>query len=60
MEVVVVDQKITEIYTHLIDFKNDEYDTSRATTVEEAESLRQDGWEKYDEIDGVHLYCKRK
>jgi integrase len=50
----------TEIYTHLIDFKNDEYDTSRATTVEEAESLRQDGWEKYDEIDGVHLYCKRK
>jgi hypothetical protein len=47
-------------FTHIIDFKNDEYDTSRATTVEEAESLRQDGWKKYDEIDGVHLYCKRK
>ena len=28
--------------------------------IEEAEKLGQDGWTKYDEINGVHLYRRLK
>ena len=50
----------TQLYTHLINFRNDEYDVQTAETVDEAKKLGEAGFEHYDTIDGVHMYRKRK
>jgi hypothetical protein len=50
----------TMIYTHLIDFKSEEYEVQVAETVEEAKKLGEAGFEHYDTIDSCHLYRKRK
>ena len=50
----------TDRYTNTVIFNENDYETARATTVEEAEKLRQEGWTKYDEIKGVHLYSRLK
>jgi integrase/predicted RNA-binding Zn-ribbon protein involved in translation (DUF1610 family) len=50
----------TDRYTNTVVFNEDDYETARASTVEEAEKLRQEGWAKYDEMDGVHLYSRLK
>jgi integrase len=50
----------TIIYTHLIDFKSDDYKVQTAETVEEAKKLGEAGYEHYDTINKVHLYRKRK
>lgn len=50
----------TQIYTHLIDFKSDEYEVQIAETVEEAKKLGEAGFEHYDTIGNSHLYRKRK
>jgi len=38
----------------------DQFITKVARTPEEACKLREVGFEKFDELDGVRLYCKRK
>jgi len=48
------------IYTQLIDFKSDEYEVQIATTVDEAKTLGEAGFEHYDTLRDKHLYRKRK
>jgi integrase/predicted RNA-binding Zn-ribbon protein involved in translation (DUF1610 family) len=50
----------TEIYMHLIDFEDDDFYSATASTVEEARKLAESGWEKWDTLNGVHIYRKRK
>jgi len=50
----------TQICTHLIDFKADEYEVQIAETVEEAKKLGEVGFEHYDTIENRHIYRKRK
>lgn len=48
------------IYTHLIDFKSDEYEVQIAENVGEAKKLGEAGFEHYDTIGERHLYRRRK
>ena len=51
----------TMIYTKLVAFPQDEeYICRAAKNIEEATKLIEDGFEKHDEFDGVHVYRKRK
>jgi len=50
----------TDRYTNTVVFNENDYETARATTVEGAEKLRQEGWTKYDEMNGVHMYSRLK
>ena len=50
----------TLIYTHLIDFKDEEYVARIAKTVKEACQLVEAGFEYVTEIDGLKLFRKRK
>ncbi len=47
-------------YIHMIHFKDDEFDVATATTVEEAKQLAAVGFEKFDEVQGIHVYRKPK
>jgi len=47
-------------YTQLIQFKDDEFDVATATTVEEAKELASAGFEKFDEINSIHVYRRPK
>lgn len=51
-------------YIGMIQFKDDQFETTYATTLEEILKLRQAGWTKFDEvtINGMvaHCYCKPK
>jgi len=50
----------TLIYTHLVDFKEDEYICKAAKTLEEAKALIEKGFEYVCEMDGFKLFRKRK
>jgi len=50
----------TEIYTHLIEFENDEYHSATATTIDEARKLVEDGFDYVTDIEGTKLFRKRK
>jgi integrase len=50
----------TEIYTHLIEFENDEYTCSVAKNIEEAKQLIETGFEYVTEMDDSKLFRKRK
>ncbi len=50
----------TLIYTHLVNFSEDEYETATATTVEEACKLINIGYEYVTEMEGVKIFRKRK
>jgi len=50
----------TLIYTQLLDLNEDEWTCKGATTKEEIIQLAEQGFTKFDEIDGIHLYRKRK
>lgn len=50
----------TEIYTHLIEFETDEYDSATAKNIEEARQLIEDGFEYVTDMEGVKLFRKRK
>ena len=52
--------KNTLIYTHLVNFKDDEYISKVAKTVEEACKLVEAGFEYVCEIEGVKIFKKRK
>ena len=50
----------TEIYTHLIEFENDEYHSATAKNIEEAKQLIESGFEYVTDIEGIKLFRKRK
>jgi integrase len=52
--------KNTLKYTQLVHFKNDEYDVATATSVDEAKQLAATGFEKFDELQGIHIFRKPK
>jgi len=47
-------------YIHMIQFKDDEFDIGIATTVEEIKQLLSAGFEKADELNGVHIFRRPK
>ena len=48
------------IYTHLINFESDGYDTATSKSLKDDEDLLKAGFEYVTERDGVKIYCKRK
>ena len=50
----------TMVYTHLIDFKSEEYSAKVAKTLEEAAELIEAGFDYVTDIDGAKLFKKRK
>ena len=52
--------KNTLIYTHLIDFQEDEYHVRTAKTIEEACKLVEAGFEYVTEMEGTKLFRRRK
>jgi integrase len=50
----------TLVYTHLVEFHNDEFVCKTARTVDEARALVENGFDYVSEIDGVQLFRKRK
>jgi len=47
-------------YIHTIDFKDDEFDVATATTVEEVKQLASAGFEKFDEMNAIHIFRRPK
>jgi hypothetical protein len=49
-------------YIGMIHFKDDQFETATATTIEEIQKLGQAGWTKYDEItvSGVQMHFYKK
>ena len=54
--------KSTEVYTHLIGFRNDEYHVACAHNLEEESKLLEVGFEfvRFSEKDDMAIYRKRK
>jgi integrase len=50
----------TEIYTHLVNFEDEEYHSETAETVEEAKQLIEKGFEYVCDMEGIKLFRKRK
>jgi hypothetical protein len=50
----------TLLYTQMVSFENDEYHSSVAKTMEEAQKLVEQGFEFVCQIDGATLFRKRK
>ncbi len=50
----------TTIYTHLVDFREEEYHSASAKNIEEAAKLVKAGFECVCDCDGVRLFRKRK
>lgn len=50
----------TEIYTRLVVFENEKYDSATAQTVEEIRQLAEDGWEYFQEVNGIKIFRKPK
>ena len=49
----------TLIYTHLVNFSEDEYETASASTVKEACDLINVGYEYVTEMEGIKIFRKR-
>lgn len=47
-------------YTQLVNFKDDDYEVTTATTEDEIKALGKAGFIKYDEHNGIHFYRKPK
>ena len=52
--------KNTLIYTHLINFENDQYICKVASTIEEAKKLIENGFEYVTDVDDMKLFRVRK
>ena len=50
----------TEIYTRIVVFQDEEYNSATAKTVEEVQKLAEDGWSYFCEIDGIKVFRKPK
>jgi len=47
-------------YTHLVQFKNDEFDVATAITIEEAKELAATGFEHFTTMNDVQIFRKPK
>jgi integrase len=47
-------------YIHMVHFKDDEFEVATATTVEEIKQLVAVGFEKIDEMKGIHVFRRPK
>jgi hypothetical protein len=47
-------------YIGMLEFKDDDYEVATATTVDEIKHLAQAGFQKYDELNGMHIFRKPK
>jgi len=47
-------------YIGLLQFKDEDYEVATATTVKEIEQLAQAGFQKFDELNGIHVFRKPK
>jgi len=47
-------------YTHLVHFKDDEFDVATATTVDEAKDLAATGFDYFTTMNGVQIFRKPK
>jgi len=47
-------------YIHMINFRDDEFDVAAATTVEEIKQLAATGFQKFDEINDIHIFRRPK
>lgn len=50
----------TLVYTQMVEFKNEEYISATATTIEDAKKLVEAGFEYVTDIDSMKLFRKRK
>lgn len=50
----------TLVYTQMVQFKNEEYLSVTASTIEESKRLIEAGFEYVTELNGVKLFRKRK
>jgi hypothetical protein len=50
----------TLIYTHLVNFEDNEYHTATAKSLKEDEELLKAGFEYVTERDGIKIYRERK
>jgi hypothetical protein len=50
----------TLVYTQMVEFKNEEYISATASTIEDAKKLVEAGFDYVTEIDGLRLFRKRK
>jgi len=47
-------------YIHMIKFKDEDYEVATATTVEEIKQLASAGFEKFDEMNSIHIFRRPK
>jgi integrase len=47
-------------YIHMLNLKDDEFDVATATTVEEIKQLAEAGFQKFDEINNIHIFRRPK
>jgi len=47
-------------YIGMLQFKDDDFEVATATTVEEIKQLAQAGFQKFDELNGMHIFRKPK
>lgn len=47
-------------YIHMLSFKDDEFDVATATTVKEVKELASAGFEKFDELNDIHIFRRPK
>jgi len=47
-------------YIGTLQFKDDDFEVATGTTVEEIKQLAQAGFQKFDEVNGIHIFRKPK
>jgi integrase len=47
-------------YIGMLQFKDDDFEVATATTVEEIKQMAQAGFQKFDELNGIHVFRKPK
>jgi len=47
-------------YIGMLQFKDDDFEVATATTAEEIKQLAQAGFQKFDELNGMHVFRKPK
>mgnify|MGYP001024858797 CR=1 FL=1 len=52
--------KNTLVYTHLVDFRGDEFICKAAQTVDQAKALIENGFDYVTDLGGIRLFKKRK
>jgi hypothetical protein len=47
-------------YIGMLQFKDDDWDVATATTIDEVKQLASLGYQKYDELQGIHVFRRPK